>query len=230
MKLSIIIPIYNEKATINEIVRRVLAVPMDKELILVDDASTDGSALIVRRLTGENATRLKAIYHKKNKGKGAAILTGLDRATGEVIVIQDADLEYSPEELPKLMEMIESNQAEVVYGSRYLNKESTFTYWSNFLGVRFLTWLSNVLYGQRITDEATCYKMFRRDVLDSIAPLKCQRFEFCPEFTAKVGNAGYKIAEVPISYNGRKKKEGKKIHWWDGAEAAWTLIKYRFVD
>jgi glycosyltransferase involved in cell wall biosynthesis len=240
MKLSVIIPVYNENATIRKVLQMVDAVDIPKEIIVVDDGSTDGTR---ETLVDISMDGMKRCFHDKNRGKGAAIRTGLARATGDMVIIQDADLEYNPQEYPCLVGPIVEGSAQVVYGSRFLrppgfkNHSLHFDYIVNyglrhytfFLGVKLLNWLTRVLYGAKLTDEATCYKVFRRDVIKSI-DLKCQRFEFCPEVTAKVCKRGYKIHEVPISYVGRTAKEGKKIGWKDGIEAIHTLIKYRFTD
>ena len=229
MKLSIIMPVYNEKSTIKEIIHRIKNVPIDKEIIIADDCSTDGTREILRKLQSEEYDKgeIKIIYHEKNMGKGWAIRTALKYVSGEIVIIQDADLEYEPEDYPRLIEPIVSGEASVVYGPRSLGKK--ISYLSFYLGGQFLSFLTNILYGSHITDEATCYKVFRADVIKGIN-LKCERFEFCPEVTAKLLKKGYKIYEVPIHYYPRSIKEGKKINWKDGLEAIWTLIKYRFID
>jgi len=224
MKLSTIIPVYNEKDTILKILEKIEAVvlPFEREIIIVDDGSTDGTKKIVESLKD----KYKVILHEENQGKGSAIRTGIREATGDIILIQDADLEYDPQDYPSLIEPISNGRESVVYGSRNLkkNKKSTLIF---YLGGKFLSWLSNLLYKTKITDEATCYKVFKADVLKSI-PLECKKFEFCPEVTAKVALAGYQIHEVPISYYPRLKQQGKKISWGDGWEASLTLIKYRW--
>jgi len=229
MKLSIIMPVYNEKSTIKEIIHQIKNVPIDKEIIIADDCSTDGTREILRKLQSEEYDKgeIKIIYHEKNMGKGWAIRTALKYVSGEIVIIQDADLEYEPEDYPRLIEPIVSGEASVVYGPRSLGKK--ISYLSFYLGGQFLSFLTNILYGSHITDEATCYKVFRADVIKGIN-LKCERFEFCPEVTAKLLKKGYKIYEVPIHYYPRSIKEGKKINWKDGLEAIWTLIKYRFID
>ncbi len=229
MKLSIIIPTYNEKDTILEILAKIEAVNLSamncaKEIIIIDDCSTDGTREILRALEG----KYKILYHEKNRGKGFALRTGIKAATGDIIIIQDADLEYDPEDYGKLIEPIIKGKEDVVYGSRNLGnngKSSLSFYW----GGRFLSVLANLLYGIRITDEATCYKVFRADILKNIN-LECERFEFCPEVTAKVAKKGLRIYEVPIRYYPRSIEEGKKINWHDGITAIWTLFKYRFVE
>jgi glycosyltransferase involved in cell wall biosynthesis len=197
---------------------------VDKEIIVVDDASSDGTPGIVASLPGPD---LKLIRQPRNQGKGAAIRRGLEEASGEIVLIQDADLEYDPADYPKLIAPIEAGQAQVVYGTRA----------PEFRGMRFrhraFNWLAarlaNLLYRAGISDEATCYKVFRTAVIKQI-PLKCRRFEFCPEVTAKLRKRGLRIHEVPISYQARSVGAGKKIRWWDGVEALWTLIKYRLVN
>jgi len=226
MKLSIIIPCYNEKQTILKILKRInnVAIPdIEKEIIIIDDASTDGTRDLLKR----NNKKYKVIFHKKNQGKGSAIRSGLNEATGSIILIQDADLEYNPEDYAKLIQPILHNEAKVVYGSRERNKENKQHSGLQFyIGGLFLTWLTNFLYGSKLTDEATCYKVFDAKILKEIS-LKCRRFEFCPEITAKILKQGIKIKEIPISYNPRKKTEGKKIGFLDGLHAIWTLIRYR---
>lgn len=221
MKLSVIIPVYNEAETIVEIIRKVKAVPLDKEIIVVNDCSLDGTEEILA-----NISDLKIIKHEKNRGKGAAIRTGLKEVSGDIVIIQDADLEYEPNDYLKLIVPIESGQTEVVYGSRNLaiNKSGKKIYkWGGI----FLSRLANFLYGLNITDEATGYKVFKTKLLKNL-DLKCERFDFCPEVTAKLGRNKYKIIEVPISYNPRSRVQGKKIQLSDGLKAAWLLIKYKF--
>lgn len=223
MKVSIVIPCYNEKASIEELLRRVRATPFEKEIIVIDDGSTDGTGELLRSISREGE---RVISHKINMGKGAAIRTGLPHATGDVVVVQDADLEYDPQDIARMLEVLEGTGAPVVYGSRVLSgaAHSSTTF---YLGGRLLSMLTNILYGSAITDEPTCYKMFRREVLDGIR-LECRRFEFCPEVTAKVLRLGYPITEIPISYTPRSWREGKKIGARDGVEAIWYLLKYRF--
>lgn len=227
MKLSIIMPVYNEKNTINEIISRVMAVSIPKELIIVDDFSKDGTREMLKKIRSRD---IKTIFHERNYGKGHALRTGIKHATGDIVIIQDADLEYDPQEYAKLIKPIIDGKVKVVYGTRF-PKGSPHPPITNlfFLANKILTIASNLLYNANITDEPTCYKVFDADVLKSIN-LKCERFEFCPEVTAKVRKNGFKIIEVPISYKPRSVKEGKKINWKDGFEALWTLIKYRFVD
>ncbi len=225
MKLSVIIPVYNEKDTINKIIEKVRKVPIEKEIIIVDDGSTDGTQNILKNFNNKD---IKVILKEKNEGKGMSIREGLKYVSGDIVVIQDADLEYEPMDFLKMIEVIEKNNASVVYGSRILGKgkKSSFFF---YLGGRFLSCIVNILYNAKITDEPTCYKMFRTDVIKKIN-LKCTGFEFCPEVTAKVRKMGYKIFEVPIHYTPRSIKEGKKIRLKDGIIATWTLIKYRFID
>ncbi|RMH56589.1 MAG: glycosyltransferase family 2 protein [Candidatus Hydrogenedentota bacterium] len=221
MKLSVIVPVYNERATIREILAKVLEVSEVSEVIVVDDASTDGTADGLEALD----ERIVVLRHEKNQGKGSAIRTGLERVRGDVVVIQDGDLEYDPRDFVPMLAKIRAG-ADVVYGSRILGKNA-FSYFRFYLGGRLLSVLVNLLYGASITDEPTCYKMFRRSTIEKI-PLECTGFEFCPEVTAKVLRAGFRIEEVPIKYHPRSMDEGKKIRWWDGAVAIWTLLKCRF--
>lgn len=224
-KLSIIIPVYNEKGTIREIIKKIEQVhfPIPKEIIIVDDGSTDGTREILESVRDQ----YKIVLHEKNKGKGAAIRTGIKKVTGSYVVIQDADLEYDPADLAKMLKKMIADDLEVLYGSRQLSrKKNEKAGWTYYLGGQFLTVLTNVLYGQAITDEPTCYKMFKTDLLKKL-PLTCERFEFCPEVTALVAREGIKIPEIGISYHPRSKEEGKKIKWHDGWEAIATLIKYR---
>jgi len=226
MKLSVIIPVYNERITIEEIVKRVEKVNVSKEIIIVDDGSTDGTKGILKSFNMDNVT---IIHHEHNLGKGQAIKTALLVAQGDIIIIQDADLEYNPEEYYKLIEPIEKGEAEVVYGSRVLDKKFRPVSFQNFifyLGGKSLSMLTNFLYSSNITDEPTCYKVFKTDILKSLN-LQCIGFEFCPEVTAKILKQGIKIHEVPISAFARSVKEGKKIRLKDWFIAIWTLIKYR---
>ena len=224
--LSVIMPVYNEKETLSEILAQVRAVDLEKEIVVVDDGSTDGTRAILRE--EEKKGDLKVIYHEANQGKGAAVRTGLEHASGDFIIIQDADLEYDPREYPKLLKPILEGQAEVVYGSRSLVFKETMFFLQS-LGNKIVTLATNLLYGIALSDMETCYKVFRAEVIKSI-PLHSRRFEFEPEITAKLLKRGYRIHEVPISYKGREYHEGKKLTWRDGITALWTLLKYRFVD
>lgn len=220
-------PVFNERKTIREIIAKVMAVPIDKELVIVDDASTDGTRDILKEYEGKEG--IKVYYHNINKGKEGAIKTGIPYTTGEIISIQDGDLETDPNDFIALTEPIKKGEAEVVYGSRYLNKREKSLYFAYKFGARFLSHVVNILYGQNITDEATCYKVFKADVLKKI-PLVYDRFEFCPEVTAKVSKMGYKIKELPMNYYPRSFEEGKKMNWRDGLKALWVLVKYRVVS
>ncbi len=240
MKLTIIIPVYNEENTIGEILGRVLSLPMEKEIIVVDDGSTDRTREILDRW---EARKFSLLRHPSNRGKGAAIHTALREATGEVIIIQDADLEYDPADIERLMQPILQGNATVVYGSRVLGTPDYYRmsplayyrlgYFSSFsmtilfyYGRKIVTWLTNSLYGTRLTDQPTCYKMFTRGLLEEIQ-LTRSGFEFCSEFTAKVSLAGHSIVEVPISYHPRRDTEGKKLKWKDGLKAVFTLLRIR---
>lgn len=218
-------PVYNENETIQNIVQKVLDSPVEKEIIIVDDFSTDGTRDILSKFNHES---LKILYHNKNLGKGAAIRTALPHTTGEIIIIQDADLEYSPEEYPALLKPILDGKADVVYGSRFLGTHRVFMFW-HYLGNKFLTFLTNILFNTMLSDMETCYKVFKAEVLHGIK-IRSNRFNFEPEITAKIFKKNYRIYETPISYGGRDYKEGKKIGWKDVFPAIWALIKYRFVD
>ena len=226
MDLTIIIPVYNEKDTIREILKRIRKQQMHSEIIIVDDYSTDGTREI---LANENGFDLKIIMHTKNMGKGCAIRTALDHVTGDIVIIQDADLEYDPNDYEKLILPIIQKKADVVYGSRRLNNNNEISYLRYYIGGIALTILTNILYKSNITDEPTCYKAIRTDILRKLN-LKAKRFEFCPEVTAKILKRGYQIHEVPISYYPRHFQEGKKIGWKDGLVAICTLIKLRFLE
>jgi glycosyltransferase involved in cell wall biosynthesis len=226
MKLSVIIPVYNEEKTLREVLERVLRVDLDKEILIVDDGSTDATRGVIAEYS--NRPEVRGLFHERNRGKGAAIRTGIGHVAGDIIVIQDADLEYDPDDLPAVVAPIAAGRTGVVYGSRVLGPSTAKSAWSFYLGGKFLSWLTNTLYGSSITDEPTCYKAFRTDLLRSI-PLECTGFEFCPEVTAKILKRGYPIHEVPIRYTPRSRRDGKKIRWTDGMEAVWVLVKYRFT-
>ncbi|MCK5124879.1 MAG: glycosyltransferase family 2 protein [candidate division Zixibacteria bacterium] len=222
MRLSIIVPVYNEEKTLSEILDRLVNLPLDCEIIAIDDGSSDNSPAILNSYTS-----ITSICHSDNKGKGAAIRTGLEAVAGDYTVIQDADLEYDPNDIIKMLQTAERHNADAVFGSRIHNPESGISYKRFYWGGKFLTFLANLLYDISISDESTCYKMVRTTLLKSLN-LSCERFEFCPELVAKLGKRSIKIFEIPISYTPRKIHEGKKIRWTDGAEAIWTLIKFRF--
>ncbi len=224
--LSVIMPVYNERETIEEIVTRVLAVPIRVELVVVDDGSTDGSRDILNKLAGER--NFKLLLQEKNQGKGAAVRRGFAEATGDIFVIQDADLEYSPEEYPQLIELIVRGKADAVYGSRFLGRHRAFLF-THYVGNRFLTFVTNVLYNTILTDMETCFKAIRADKVRQMT-LRSDRFGIEPEITAKLFKIGCRVYEVPITYEGRGYEEGKKISWKDGVEALWVLLKYRVVD
>ena len=231
MKLSIIIPAFNERKTILKVINKVKKVKLNnvkKEIIIIDDFSKDNTKEILTKLKNKN---IKIFFHQKNQGKGAAIRTGLKHATGDVILIQDADLEYNPEEYPRLLKPIIENKTKVVYGSRLeaIRKNLKNMYKLHYIGNLFLTIMTNILYGTKITDMETGYKVFRKEVIKGMK-LRAKRFDFEPEITAKILKKGYKIKEVPIDFVGRKFKEGKKITWRDGIKALYYLVKYRFVD
>ena len=227
MKLSVVIPVYNEKATVREILERVRAVNLPKEIIIVDDFSTDGTREILQELG--SADDLKVVLQARNMGKGAALRAGFEAVTGDIVIIQDADLEYDPAEYPVLVQPILANKADVVYGSRFLSGPHRVLLFWHYLGNKMLTTLSNMMTDLNLTDMETCYKVFRASVLKEIK-LREDRFGFEPEFTAKIAKARCRVYEVPISYSGRDYFEGKKIGWKDGVAAIYFILKYRFVD
>ena len=227
MKLSVVIPVYNEKKTLNELILRVEAVSIDKEVIIIDDASTDGTRDLLKKY--EEREGFKVIYQPKNKGKGAALRAGFEIAKGEVIIIQDADLEYNPKDFHVLLEPIFDKRADVVYGSRFLGGSHRVLFFWHYLANKFLTTLSNMFTNINLTDMETGYKAFRREVIESIS-LKSNRFGFEPEFTMKVAQRKFVIYEVPISYDGRDYSEGKKINWKDGVAALWFILRFRFFN
>lgn len=223
--ISVIVPVYNEVDTIQELLKRLRAVPFLKEIIVVDDCSADGTSELL-----QSEPDILYVRHGRNQGKGAAIRTGIQHAKGDIIIIQDADLEYDPVEIPAVVEPITSGEALVAYGNRFAQGLPADMPLPNKIANKLLAWMVRLLYGQRLQDEATCYKAFRADLLKGI-PLRCQRFEFCPEVTAKVLKRGHKIVEVDIHrYRPRTKNEGKKIRWTDGVEAIWALLKYRIRE
>jgi dolichol-phosphate mannosyltransferase len=227
MKVSILIPVYNEFLTLPLVLQRVLAAPLpegcEKEVVIIDDGSTDGTTEMLAQYTD---SPLVVVHHSiVNFGKGAALRVGIAKSSGDFLLVQDGDLEYDPRDYMKILEPLVSGRAKIVYGSRFANSVRGMK-WRNWMANKLLTLAANWLYNARITDEATAYKAFAREVIDAV-DLRCLRFEFCPEITAKARRLGYRIVETPISYNPRGILEGKKIRWQDGVEALWTLIKYR---
>jgi dolichol-phosphate mannosyltransferase len=229
VKVSILIPVYNERNVLGQVLERVLAAPLDegcaREIIVIDDGSTDGTAEVVAGYAG--IPEVRSLRSKENRGKGSAIRLGIEHASGDVILIQDGDLEYDPRDYRRLLRPLLERRAVAVYGSRFLGGARGMKP-ANWVANKILTLTANLLYQARITDEATAYKAFRADVLRSL-PLECRRFEFCSEVTALVRRFGYPIVETPVSYNARGVVDGKKIRWHDGFVALWTLIKYRFA-
>jgi glycosyltransferase involved in cell wall biosynthesis len=226
LKISVVMPVYNEEKTVQEIVARVLAVEMVGELIIIDDGSVDQTRELLKTISDP---RVNIILMDQNRGKGAALRAGLARISCEVAIIQDADLEYSPEEYPALIQPIEEGKADVVYGSRFLAGPHRVHLFWHYVGNLFLTLLSNMLSNLNLTDMETCYKAFRREVVQGMT-LRSDRFGFEPEFTMKVARRRFRVYEVPISYHGRDYDQGKKITWRDGFSALWCIVKYRFVD
>jgi glycosyltransferase involved in cell wall biosynthesis len=223
--LSVVMPVYNERTTIDAIIRRVLAVPLRLQLIVVDDGSSDGTSEILDGLVRELSFTL---LRQANAGKGAALRRGFAAVSGDIVVIQDTDLEYSPEEFPQLIDLIAKGRADVVYGSRFLGRHRAFMF-AHYLGNKFVTLATNVLYNTMLTDMETCYKAMRVDVLRSMS-LRSDGFGIEPEITAKIFKRGYRVYEVPITYDGRGYGEGKKITWAAGFVALWVLFKYRFTE
>ena len=228
-RLSVVVPVYNERGTVVEVLRRMRAVELpagiESEIIVVDDGSTDGTRDVLRQL---HDSTVRVVLHDTNRGKGAALRTGLEHATGEYVLVQDADLEYDPEDWPRLVQPVLRGKATVVYGSRFTGERRNmlFLHW---IGNRFLSLVTNVLYNTTLSDMETCYKLVDRRLLTDLQ-LRSDRFEIEPEITAKVLKRGIRIYEVPISYTGREYDEGKKITWRDGVSALWTLVRYRFRD
>ena len=222
--VSVIVPVYNEAEHLDELLKAISASPVQKEIIVVDDGSTDGTREKLLALPGMEG--LTIVFHERNCGKGAAIRTAMQYAHGEYVLIQDSDLEYDPKDYPALLKPLQSGEANVVYGVRPDRPERGLRF---YMGAKFLTHLSNLLYGANIHDEATCYKVFRTSLLKNI-PLECERFEFCPEVTAKLCRLGEQIHEVPVSYHPRSREQGKKLRYSDGWIAIWTLVRLRFAS
>jgi glycosyltransferase involved in cell wall biosynthesis len=261
LKLSVVVPVYNERGTLREILRRIQAVRIPKEIILIDDFSQDGTREMLqeveREQKGSHATShimqdetpsvatalqtgvnhstpinsIRVFFHEHNRGKGAALRTGFANVTGSIVIVQDADLEYDPAEYPQLIAPIIDGRADVVYGSRFIGETHRVLFYWHYIGNRLLTTLSNMFTGLNLTDMETCYKVFRREAIDAIAPtLKSDRFGFEPEVTAKIAKRGLRVYELPVSYSGRDYAEGKKITWKDGFQALWCIIRYTFGD
>jgi glycosyltransferase involved in cell wall biosynthesis len=226
MKISVVVPVYNEAKTISELLARIRAVPIEKEIILVDDCSTDGTREVLTREAEAPGTRL--LLHAVNQGKGAAVRTGLRAITGDVVIIQDADLEYDPADYPILLRPIQMGRSQVVYGSRFLGEHKAMYFW-HAVGNKMLTLVCNILFDTTLTDMETCYKVFTADIARGLT-LKSNRWGFDPEITAKILKAGHRIYEVPISYNGREFWEGKKIRWHHAFDVLLTLVRFRFLN
>jgi glycosyltransferase involved in cell wall biosynthesis len=227
MKLSVIIPVYNEVESIKVILKRVQDTKLASEIILVDDGSKDGTRDVLKKLEGEPG--LHIVLHERNRGKGAAVKTGMAAARGDVLLIQDADLEYDPRDYPELLRPIEEGVADVVYGSRFLGRAHRVTMFWHMVANRMLTFMTNILYNTILTDMETGYKVFRREVIEGMI-IRANSFNFEPEFTAKILKRKYRIFEVPITFNPRDYTQGKKIKLHDAFEAVWALLRYRFVD
>lgn len=229
LSLTVVIPCYNEVQNIEKVLENVMAVQLADEIIIVDDGSTDGSRDILKQIEAAGHKNVRVLYHSHNQGKGAALVTGFKAATSDVLLIQDADFEYDPREYPIMLKPLEEGRSSVVYGSRFLGgPRKAMNFW-NMVANKILTLSTNILYNSIISDMETCYKVFRREVVNGMT-IHARGFEFEPEFTAKVLKKGIRIYEVPISYNGREWDEGKKIKWTDAPIALWTLLKYRFVN
>jgi glycosyltransferase involved in cell wall biosynthesis len=226
MKLSVVIPVYNEIRTIREVLERVRAVPVPKEIIVVDDGSSDGTR---EALAASSLPDVEVLFHEKNRGKGAALRTGFAKVTGNIVLVQDADLEYDPSEYPRLLKPLLEDKADVVYGSRFGGETHRVLLFWHYVGNRFLTTLSNMFTNLNLSDMETCYKVFRADLLTRLR-LRSNRFGFEPEFTVKVARLGCRIYEVPVSYHGRGYESGKKITWKDGFAAIGCIVWYRFFD
>ena len=227
MKLSVIIPVYNEAKNVEEILKRVQAAKLANEIVVVDDGSQDGTREVLKKLDGKKKVRV--ILHEKNQGKGAAVITGMNAAKGDVLLIQDADLEYDPRDYPALLQPIEEGIADVVYGSRFLGAAHRVAMFWHQVANKLLTFLTNILYDSILTDMETGYKVFRREVIENMT-IRSKRFNFEPEFTAKILKRKYRIFEVPITFNPRDYTDGKKIKLKDAFEAVWALLRYRFFD
>jgi glycosyltransferase involved in cell wall biosynthesis len=229
LTLSIIMPCYNEVSTLREVLDVVKQQAVVDEIVIVDDGSTDGTRDVLAEIEAEGDPRIRVIYHEVNQGKGAALVTGFKHASSDIFLIQDADLEYDPTEYEMLVKPIKDGKSPVVYGSRFLGGPRKAMYFWNMIANKSLTLATNILYNSILSDMETCYKVFRREVVEGME-IHARGFEFEPEFTAKVLKQGIFIYEVPISYNGREWDEGKKIKWTDAPIALWTLFKYRFVN
>lgn len=227
MNLSVVIPVYNEVNNVNEIIKRVQAQKLANEIVIVDDGSSDGTRDILKGLDGKKKVRV--ILHERNQGKGAAVVTGIKASKGDILLIQDADLEYDPRDYPQILRPLEEGIADVVYGSRFLGGAHRVTMFWHMVANRMLTMMTNILYDTILTDMETGYKAFRRSVIEGMT-IHAKRFDFEPEFTAKVLKRHHRIFEVPITFNPRDYSQGKKIKLKDAFEAVWTLLKYRFVD